>query len=648
MHVTANSAMMLFARRSRMNWIIPAILALCASLSAQALPNASSTLFAGSGQCVLCHLPGAPNPSALLDNGGHDVSPVSHWRGTMMANAAKDPFWQAKVSAEVMENPHIQVIIDDKCTTCHMPMARTEAHYTGTEAYALSEGLEDPLALDGVSCTLCHQIQPDNLDSGESFSGHYSIEDERSIFGPFSLPVTGPMQSMVNYTPVHGPFMTESELCATCHTLFTPYLDNEGEIAGEAPEQTPYLEWLNSTYVANGVTCQACHMPVLAEGITISNRPVWLSDRSPYGPHHFVGGNAYALQVLDANAAALALTSGEAALDSTLSRTQGQLHQRTAHLDLTASWSPSGAELDVTLTNLSGHKFPTAFPSRRAWLEVLATGSDGDTLFHSGGWNETTGRLMGLDSIYEPHHDLITSEEQVQIYQAIPHDVDGQKTYTLLRIAGYLKDNRIPPQGYRNDGPAADSTRIEGQAWLDNDFNFEGSTEGSGTDIVHYLMSTLDPEQTYSFQVKLWYQSLSPRFLQDLLSHDHPLIAALEEYTATVPNQPALVAAAEVALNPAVGLDAGPVLNPTGMQVTAFPNPFNATTTIRYQLPAPGTLEIFDVNGRQVAFLALESTVGKIPWTARATEGQALDAGVYLGRYQSGQITGLMRMIYLK
>lgn len=36
--------------------------------------------------------------------------------------------------------------------------------------------------------------------------------------------------------------------CATCHTLFTPYVDNEGNVAGEAPEQTPYLEWKNSIY----------------------------------------------------------------------------------------------------------------------------------------------------------------------------------------------------------------------------------------------------------------------------------------------------------------------------------------------------------------------------------------------------------------
>ncbi|MEZ4765321.1 MAG: hypothetical protein R3C26_19700 [Calditrichia bacterium] len=39
----------------------------------------------------------------------------------MMANA-KDPLFRAKVSAEVAENPALQAVIEDKCTTCHAPI----------------------------------------------------------------------------------------------------------------------------------------------------------------------------------------------------------------------------------------------------------------------------------------------------------------------------------------------------------------------------------------------------------------------------------------------------------------------------------------------------------------------------------------------
>ncbi|MFC2014375.1 hypothetical protein ACFLUP_00070 [Chloroflexota bacterium] len=80
----------------------------------------STKNFAGSGQCAVCH-------QNLVDNTGEDVSMVSDWRSTMMANAAKDPLWQAKVSSEIARNPDLQAVIEGKCATCHMPMARTQA-----------------------------------------------------------------------------------------------------------------------------------------------------------------------------------------------------------------------------------------------------------------------------------------------------------------------------------------------------------------------------------------------------------------------------------------------------------------------------------------------------------------------------------------
>ena len=73
--------------------------------------------FSGSGICAMCH-------SSLTDEAGNDVSNDAQWRSTMMANAAKDPLWQAKISSEVDRNPQVQSIIEDKCSRCHMGMAR--------------------------------------------------------------------------------------------------------------------------------------------------------------------------------------------------------------------------------------------------------------------------------------------------------------------------------------------------------------------------------------------------------------------------------------------------------------------------------------------------------------------------------------------
>ncbi|MCB0287314.1 MAG: hypothetical protein KDE57_11705, partial [Calditrichaeota bacterium] len=190
------------------------------------MPTDSSTIFSGSGNCALCHTPGEPNLNALVSPTGEDISPPTFWRSTMMANAAKDPLFRAKVSAEVAENPALQAVIEDKCTTCHAPMGRTEAHANGAAFYSIAEMSADPLAMDGVSCTTCHQIKDVGLGTDSSFSGHYVIENDRIIYGPYHNMLGTPMQTTVNYSPQFGAQMTRSEICATCHTLFTPTLDD--------------------------------------------------------------------------------------------------------------------------------------------------------------------------------------------------------------------------------------------------------------------------------------------------------------------------------------------------------------------------------------------------------------------------------------
>ena len=61
-----------------------------------------------------------------------------------------------------------------------------------------------------------------------------------------------------------------SELCATCHTLFTQALDPQGTVVGELPEQVPYQEWLHSAF-RGARSCQSCHMPAVAEKVRISS-----------------------------------------------------------------------------------------------------------------------------------------------------------------------------------------------------------------------------------------------------------------------------------------------------------------------------------------------------------------------------------------
>lgn len=209
--------------------------------------------FSGSGICAQCH-------NDIKDSEGNDMSIVSAWETTMMANATRDPFWQAKLRSELNRTPSQQTFIQDTCTRCHAPMANEEARKQGDSVQAVFESgilsRQNPyhdLAMNGVSCSLCHQISPNEPFGTEAgFSGNYVIDNyptssERLIYGPYENVLTSPMQSFANFTPVYSKHIKSSEHCASCHDLTTPYTNEQGEILStgkedEFPEQMPYSE----------------------------------------------------------------------------------------------------------------------------------------------------------------------------------------------------------------------------------------------------------------------------------------------------------------------------------------------------------------------------------------------------------------------
>ena len=628
-------------------------------ITAQTLPTQTSTLFSGSGNCALCHQPGLPNTAALLDPDGQDISPVSLWRSSIMANAAKDPFWQAKVTAEVAAHPFLQAVIEDKCTTCHAPLGRTEAVFNGAPGYSLTEMQNDSLALDGVSCTLCHQIKPDNFGGG-SYSGHYLVENDRLIYGPYQNPFTMPMQLTVNYTPTFGEQMQSAAHCATCHTLFTPTVDNSGQIVGELPEQTPYLEWRNSRFSAEGRICQDCHMPPIDDEVIISNRPIWLGARTPFWRHYFVGGDVFMLTLLRDNAAAIGVTATAEHFDSTLARTRRFLRNQTAGLAADAEWLLQDTlAIKVAVTNRTGHKLPTGYPSRRMWLHLRIEDGSGQPVFESGSWDPVSGEIAGLDSPYEPHHQVIRTAGQVQVYQALMGDVDGNLTYTLLRGATYLKDNRLPPKGFTTQGPFYDSTRVEGMAAQDPDFNRSAGQEGSGSDTVFYHIGGLAPGESYRVDIRLRYQSLAPRFAADLLQYNTPEVAAFAGYYQDADKSPALLDSltfstqATALPGPALPAPQSPLL------LQAYPNPFNPRAVIALETAAPGkvTIIISDLLGRTVRRYPEQPLAPgrqQFYWEARDDQNQAVAAGLYIINVRFAPLAGgpaffrSEKIVYLK
>ncbi|MBI4774168.1 MAG: hypothetical protein HY788_08315 [Deltaproteobacteria bacterium] len=476
--------------------------------------------FVGSGVCALCH-------SGLTDSAGQNVSIDAHWRSTMMGNSSKDPLWQAKISSEISRNPALKAVIEEKCSRCHMGMARYQAMTDGTEVSVLSPGFlnaNHPLhtaAMDGVSCTLCHQVQEENLGTIDSFTGLYIIDTlssppYRLAFGPYNNPFKNPMEMHSGFSPTAGTQAIDSALCGSCHTLFTPSVDAGGNVLGEFPEQTTFLEWEHAVQGAGGLTvktCQDCHMPDANGSVVISNRPRRLSPRSPFGQHHFVGGNAFMVNLLKANSAALGVTADASHLDATIARTDAQLQGKTATVVIDSASVEQGLlTLNLTVENRSGHKFPSGIPARRSWLHVTVKDGAGRVLFESGA-PQTNGSIAGNDAdadpdAYEPHYDLITSVDEVQIYEPIMLDSSGRVTYTLLRAYSYAKDNRLLPVGFDKLSAPVD-VAAWGQAADDGNFT-------AGQDRVTYQVDVSGSAGRLTVVAELLYQAVSYPFAENL------------------------------------------------------------------------------------------------------------------------------------
>jgi hypothetical protein len=496
--------------------IVCACLLVAAGAVGAAEPTGHSQ-FVTSDRCIACH-------SNLRAPSGEDVSIGFDWRSTMMANSARDPYWHAGVRREVTDHPGARAAIEDKCSTCHMPMARFDAAAAGGrgEVFANLPAAEHALAADGVSCTVCHQIAAAGLGEQESFDGGFRIATDavaRGVFGPHEIDKgrASVMRSSSAFTPSAGNHIQRSELCATCHTLYTTALNDAGEQIGTLPEQVPYQEWLHSDYRQTR-SCQSCHMPVVGVDMPIS--AIMGQPRAHFSQHTFRGGNAFVLGLLNKYRDELGVKALPQELDAAIAETKAYLGSQAATLAITAAkLTGQRLDVDVAIASTTGHKLPTAYPARRAWLHVVVTDDSGNVLFESGA-QRPDGAIVGNDNDadaarFEPHYDEIVSADQVQIYESIMVDAQGALTTGLLRGVRYAKDNRLLPRGFDKRNASAE-VAVHGEA--EQDANFV-----AGGDSVRYRLDLgRRPAGAVHVTAQLMYQSIGYRWAENLRSYDAP------------------------------------------------------------------------------------------------------------------------------
>jgi hypothetical protein len=480
-------------------------------------------LFQTADNCMACH-------NGLTTPSGEDVSIGASWRASMMANSSRDPYWQASARREVIDHPGKRREIEDECSICHMPMARTQAMASGRlgEIFAhlpVTESAtpEALLAADGVSCTICHQIRPNGFGTRESFTGGFVIDtslpaETRPIFGPYQIDTgrTTIMRSATGFVPAEGTHIQQSEMCATCHTLYTRALGPNSEVVGELPEQVPYLEWRHSAYSSQR-SCQSCHMPVVEEPTAITS--VLGTPRPALSRHVFRGGNFFMLRMLNRYRAELGVEALPQELEAAARDTVQHLQSETATVTVQrAERSGNRLTVDVAVQNLAGHKLPTGYPSRRTWLHVTVRASDGRLVFESGRV-EPSGLIVGNDndidaSTFEPHHAEIRDAGSVQIYESVMVDDAGRVTTGLLSGVRFIKDNRLLPRGF-DKATAGPDIAVRGSAEEDADFT-------GGGDRIRYAVDVSDVPGPLTIEVALRFQPIAFRWARNLGTYDAP------------------------------------------------------------------------------------------------------------------------------
>lgn len=186
----------------------------------------------------------------------------------------------------------------------------------------------------------------------------------------------------------------------------------------------------------------------------------------------------------------------------------------------------TGWRVNVSIENLAGHKFPSGVGFRRAFLEVSALAADDTVIWASGATNKAgvivNGNGEPLVSEFttdwralQPDYTIIDGENQAQVFESRHINDDGVLTTSFLGLAKEVKDNRLLPLGWQEDGPYADWT---GPVALGGD---SVSATSPGSRSIEYRIpasaGTID-----SVRVRLLYQSTPPYYLRDRFETEGP------------------------------------------------------------------------------------------------------------------------------
>ncbi len=174
------------------------------------------------------------------------------------------------------------------------------------------------------------------------------------------------------------------------------------------------------------------------------------------------------------------------------------------------------AFLELSVIDESTANRDVVWASGRTNALGIILGSDGQPLP-----TEFFDRSIVNNKQYQPHHQVITSPDQVQIYETLLYNRSHQFTTSFIHGCTTIKDNRLLPRGWSHDGP--DPSALNGY-FLKSTYPVGVSeqddryADGSGSDETLYRIQLPHGVDVKNLTVKatLYYQALPPYFLQNI------------------------------------------------------------------------------------------------------------------------------------
>jgi len=606
-----------------------------------------------------------PDLSCASCHGNYNaaVEPWHTWRGSMMSQAARDPFFYACLAVAEQDAPSV----GDLCIRCHTPGGWQEGRSVDTSADLLT-------AKDrhGVHCDFCHRA----VDYDYTF-GVSPFEDEEvlALIDPLPLQyangqfITDPAplrrgpyaDADASHAFVESPFHRSGDMCGTCHDVSSPVFDRvapgdyapnpfdlehpDMDIRNMFPIERTYSEWTQSEHAAVGVyapqfagnkpdgivsTCQDCHMrDVSGRGCNEPGAPT----RTDLPLHDLMGGNTFVVDIVE--------TYYPDEVDAV--QLQDAKDRAIFMLENAATLEAAPAEfgLTVRVTNETGHKLPSGYPEgRRMWLNVAAYDSTGQKVFESGAYDFVSADLAHDEQakIYEIHPGLSPSLAQALGLPA------GKSFHFVLNDTVYF-DNRIPPRGFTHaafeaiQSPPVAYSYPDGQYWDDTGYHL--------------------PAEAETAVVTLYYQTTSKEYVEFLRDENTTNSAGQDLYNAWVAQgkaPPVVMGRVGTAVDVTVTAgveDAGAAERFVFDLGQNYPNPFNPITTVDYSVAARTrvVISVYDVGGRKVRTLVdevLEPGRYHSTWSGVDDRGVELAAGIYLIRYRAGEHVFSKKAVMLK